>query len=174
MLFRSRGIEPDAERGAKLILQAAQQGDVSAQSQMGELYAAGRGVAQDWDEAWRWFFFASTQGDGYAYFSLGVMYQQGLGVEKDAAEAADDYRHAMEHGEWRAGVNLGYLYAQGDGGSKNLVEAYMWFTVAAARAPSAEDSASAKKNRDEIAARMTSEQIAEAEKLASAWKPASS
>ena len=53
------------------------------------------------------------------------------------------------------------MYANGQGVPQDYVLAHMWFNLAAAQGN--EDG---KKNRDIVAKRMTSEQIAEAQKLA--------
>ena len=45
----------------------------------------------------------------------------------------------------------------------------MWFSVAAANNPSGKDRDLAVKNRDIVARSMTSDQIAEAQRLAVAW-----
>jgi hypothetical protein len=51
----------------------------------------------------------------------------------------------------------------------------MWFNLTAANFPAleAKDRDTAVKNRDLVAAKMTPEQIAEAQKLAREWKPSS-
>ena len=65
------------------------------------------------------------------------------------------------------------MYAQGRGAPQNYVQAYMWFHLAASRANAVEKEQreGAVKNRDLVAAKMTPEQIAEAQKLAREWKP---
>ena len=59
------------------------------------------------------------------------------------------------------------MYAEGRGVAQDYVQAHMWFYLAAAQGD-----AKALKNRDSIAAKMTSAQIAEAQRLAREWKPA--
>jgi TPR repeat protein len=58
------------------------------------------------------------------------------------------------------------MYAEGQGVPQDNVQAYMWFTLAG----TAGDAANLK-NRDLIAAKMTPDQIAEAQRLAREWKP---
>ena len=55
---------------------AAEQGDASAQYNLGVMYAKGRGVLKDEAEAVRWYRLAAEQGDAYAQNNLGVMYAQ--------------------------------------------------------------------------------------------------
>jgi TPR repeat protein len=57
-------------------------------------------------------------------------------------------------------------YEQGDGVLQDYVLAYMWYNLAAAQGAGV-----AAKDRDRVAARMTPEQIAEAQRLAREWKP---
>ena len=65
-----------------------------------------------------------------------------------------------------AQYSLGGMYLNGHGVPRDYTAAHMWFNLAAASGfPDAE------KTRDSVAARMTPEQIAEAQKLAREWKP---
>jgi uncharacterized protein len=56
---------------------------------------------------------------------------------------------------------------------QDYVQAHKWFNLAAARIPASETEsrAIAIKSRDSVASKMTPAQIAEAQKLASEWKP---
>jgi TPR repeat protein len=89
------------------------------------------------------------------------MYFNGNGVPKDDAEAARWFRLAAEQGRADTQSNLGLMYANGQGVPQDYVLAHMWFNLAAAQGN--EDG---KKNRDIVAKRMTSEQIAEAQRMA--------
>ena len=60
-----------------------------------------------------------------------------------------------------AQYNLGYMYATGQGVSMDYVRAHMWFNLAAMKGD-----ADAVKNRENAARKMTSQQMAEAQKLA--------
>ena len=63
----------------------ADQGDASAQTNLGVMYKFGQGVLQDYAEAVRWYRLAADQGDARAQLSLGVMYANGWGVLQDKA-----------------------------------------------------------------------------------------
>ena len=63
------------------------------------------------------------------------------------------------------------MYQERHGVSQDHVQAHMWYSLAASRLPSGEYHDTAVKNRDALAELMTPAQIAEAEKLARAWKP---
>ncbi|MEE8544981.1 MAG: tetratricopeptide repeat protein, partial [Alphaproteobacteria bacterium] len=59
---------------------AAEQGDASAQNNLGVMYAMGRGVPQDSALAAQWYRRAAEQGDARAQYNLGFMYADGRGV----------------------------------------------------------------------------------------------
>ena len=61
----------------------AEQGNVSAQYNLGIMYAKGQGVPQDDTEAMKWYRLAAEQGHAMAQLNLGVMYNDGQGVPKD-------------------------------------------------------------------------------------------
>jgi TPR repeat protein len=63
------------------------------------------------------------------------------------------------------------MYEAGIGVPKDYVLAYMWWNLAAARSLPGDTVAA--EARDKVAAKMTADQIAEAQKLAREWKPTS-
>jgi hypothetical protein len=65
------------------------------------------------------------------------------------------------------------MYAEGRGVAQDYVTAYMWFDLAAARAPEnrLDDSINALKNRENLASKMTPDQVAEAQRRKREWKP---
>ena len=58
---------------------SAEQGDASAQFNLGNMYANGEGVPQDDAEAVRWYRLAAEQGNAGAQLNLGNMYANGRG-----------------------------------------------------------------------------------------------
>jgi hypothetical protein len=58
----------------------AEQGDVRAQYNLGQMYKNGQGVTQNYKTAIRWFKLSAEQGNTSAQFNLGVMYTKGQGV----------------------------------------------------------------------------------------------
>ena len=62
------------------------------------------------------------------------------------------------------------MYEMGYGVPQDYVQAYKWFSLAAATFTEKQARDEAAKNRDSVAARMTLAQIAEAQKLAREWK----
>ena len=152
---------------------AAEQGDAVAQFKLGVMYYGGEGVPQDYEEALRWYKLAAEQGDAVAQGKLGVMYREGQGVPQDYEEALRWYKLAAEQGYAVAQGNLGSSYSKGEGVTQDYVLAHMWYNLATSQL-SGEDRETAVRNRDIIAEKMTSEQLAEARRLAREWKPKSS
>jgi len=65
----------------------ADQGDATAQNNLGVMYTKGRGVPQDVAEAGRWYRLAAVQGHATAQFNLGILYGKGQGVLQDYIQA---------------------------------------------------------------------------------------
>ncbi len=94
------------------------------------------------------------------------MYGKGEGVTQDFAEDIDWYRQSAEQGFAQAQYNLGYMYYKGEGVSQDYIAAHTFFDLAAAKGHK-----DARETRDRLAATMTADQIAEAQRRARAWKP---
>ena len=108
----------------------------------------------------------AAAGDATAQNNLAFMYDNGTGVPEDKAEAVKWYRLAAAQGVARAQMNLGVMYANGEGVAEDYVQAYKWWNLAAATGDT-----DAVKNKNRLAAKMTKEQIAEAQRLSTAFKP---
>jgi TPR repeat protein len=78
------------------------------------------------------------------------------------------YRRAADQGSTGAQSNLAAKYYLGQGVPQDYVQAHMWSNLSAVQGH--ED---AKKCRDLLVEKMTSAQIAEAQRLAAKWKPKS-
>ena len=111
------------------------------------------------------------QGDANAQNNLGIMYINGEGVPQDYAEAAQWYRLAADQGHTNAQFILGVMYQEGEGVPQDLVAAHMWLSLAAEESPATNRVTD--ELRDNVEEDMTSEQIAEAQRLAREWKPIS-
>jgi hypothetical protein len=145
---------------------AADQGDARAQYSLGFMYYFGEGIPQDYAEAVRWYRLAAEQGLAGAQYNLRDMYDNGKGVPQDDAEAVRWYRLAAEQGDAGAQYSLGIMYDNGQGVPQDYVMAHMWANLAAAQG-----NVLASKNCGITASKMTSGQIAEAQRLAREWKP---
>ena len=157
----------------KLARPLAEQGDARAQALLGLIYSTNsRAIPRDNLEAARWFTLAAEQGDASAQFNLGVMYAEGQGVTQDFDEAVRWYQMAAEQGYPQAQFNLGLWYAT-DEAALDRVLAYKWLNLAAGRFPATDSRGrkAATQNRDLVAAKMTPEQLAEAQRLTREWRP---
>ncbi len=141
----------------------------------------GLGVPQDDSEAVRWYRKAADQGKVEAETHLGQMYSEGQGVTQNYAEAVKWYRLAAEQGDPDAQHDLGLAYEEGEGIAQDFVLAYVWYSLAVSRysaldkqlekAPESDYRRDSMRQRDELAAKMTPAQIAEAQKLARERNP---
>jgi TPR repeat protein len=117
----------------RLARQAAEQGDVKAQTMLGYFYASGTGVTRNDTEAARWYRSAAEKGNAAAQYSLGQAYDTGRGVPQDYSQALSFYRLAAAQGKAAAQNKLGYMYSAGKGVSQDYAEAVRWYTLAAGR-----------------------------------------
>jgi TPR repeat protein len=76
----------------------AEQGNASAQYNLGLMYDTGEVVPLDYAEAMNWYRLAAQQGHAKAQSNFGLMYHKGKGVLQDLSEAMKWYRRAAEHG----------------------------------------------------------------------------
>ena len=95
------------------------------------------------------------------------MHDEGLlGVRQDATEAARWYFRAADRGVATAQHTLGVAYAKGEGVPQNDVEAARWLRLAADQGHT-----QAQENLAVVEAAMTSEQVAEAQRLVRGEEP---
>jgi hypothetical protein len=133
--------ESQPKTAAKWYLEAAKQGNASAQQAMGELYEFGEGVQPDHVKALEWIRKATTEYPQSA-MSIGYDYKMGLRksvrrgcvgfdhVPKDPVNAVEWYRMAAEAGYAIAQTELGELYER-ELAVQNLEEALHWYRKAA-------------------------------------------
>jgi uncharacterized protein len=118
---------------------------------------------------------AAKKGSAVAQFSLGIMnypigdptFDENKG---NLSEALIWYRRAADQDDVDSQVALGLAYADGIGVPQDYVEAHKWYNLAASRVKYADMRTDLVKRRDDLALKMTSAQIAEAQKLAREWK----
>lgn len=107
----------------------------------------------------------ARQGDAESQYQLGRFLAPDIFLAPDKESGWKWYCLAANRGHREAQFTLGILFEWGYGPVQmDLVRAYVWYALA-------EGSPSAARHRDQIAANMTPEQIAEAEQLAAEWKP---
>jgi TPR repeat protein len=174
----------------------AEQGDASAQFNLGAMYENGLGMSQDFVAAAHWYRKAAEQGLADAQFNLAKMFHKGQGVAQNNALAVRWYRKAAEQGEARAQYMLGFMYHNGHYVAQDDVEAVRWYRRAAAQghvlaqrhlgfsyrfgwgvpqdyliAHMWFNLAGQYEERDMVAVRLTPAQIEQAEKMARNWQP---
>lgn len=172
-----QGVYQSYTEALRWFLMAADQAVPDAEFNVGVMFEKGRGVQPDYAEAVRWYQKAAALDYAPAEYNLGVMYDKARGVTLDYGQAMQWYRKAAVQDYAPALYNLGLLYYYGQGIPVNYVQAYLWVTLAinsSSASPLKSISDEQKKftgMRDQIAAKMTPEQIAEAQKLAAAGIP---
>jgi hypothetical protein len=159
-----------ATQTAEEIRSLADQGDADAQFNLAVLYGSGQGVAQDWTEAAHWLRLAADQGHAPGQSALGLVYREGLGVQPDLVEAVRWVRRGADQGDVSGQFLLASMYANGQGVPLDNMEAFMWLSLAAAQS-SGENRVTYEASRDTVEARMTPDQIAEAQRRAREWRP---
>jgi TPR repeat protein len=154
---------------------AAELGHSAAQRRLGAMFVEGEHVLQDYVEALKWYHLAAEQGNVEAMFELGVLHDgvQGCsGIQDDAQifkvggvpKTEKWWNQAADLGHAEAQLELAKMYARrsapyNQGLGQDYVLAHKWFNLAAKVA-----------DRDAVAAKMTPEQIVEAQRLAGEWR----
>jgi TPR repeat protein len=96
----------------------------------------------------------AEQGGVGAQFFLGIMHFMGQGVPRNDAEAVKWWRVCSEQGNRNCQYHFAVMYQSGSGIPQDHAEAYIWYSLAAAggfeRAP---------ERRDQLAARLTPDQL---------------
>jgi TPR repeat protein len=142
----------------------AEDGDADGQFGMGLLYANGFGVPLDDTQALKWYGLAAEQNHANAQCNIAVMHANGWGVPQSDAEAFKFYSLAAEQGVTEAQSAVAKMYFGGFGAEKDYVQAHKWFNIAAEMGD-----LNASSKRDDLAARMSADEIAAAAEMASTW-----
>ena len=162
-LLLATGVSPDSLNQLK---SEANRGNVTAQIELGDMYASDSNVPQDFAEAAKWYRKGADQGNALAQCNLGQLYAKGEGVPHDYTEAYRWCQMAADQGLPAAQYMIGLMYHTAKGVPHDLVMARMWYNLAAAQGHE-----QARRFRDKLAHLMTAGQIAKAEALATKWKP---
>jgi len=96
---------------------------------------------------------------------MGTQYRFGQGVLQDYTEALKWFRLAAEHGDAFAQWSTGRFYHRGIGVAQNYVQAHKWLSLAKEGG-----NADARDDLRDVVAKMTPEQIEEAQRLAGEWR----
>ena len=157
--YAGSDLPKDYNEAVKWLKKAAEHGHAEAQGNLAICYMNGLGLEKDEAEAIKWLLKAADQGNAHAEYSLGAAYFLGQGVSKDFSEALKWWHKAAGHGYADAQNNLAVCYEKGDGVGQDYVEALKWMKLAAMQGYD-----KAKENSDELASKMSKEQIAESQK----------
>lgn len=106
----------------------------------------------------------AKKGNADAQYALGILYASGKGVARDYKEAVKWYTKGAQQGHTHSQYSVGAMYASGRGVPEDYVEAHMWFNIAAALGHK-----KSSELRNKLTDHMTSDQIAESNKLAREW-----
>lgn len=161
--------KPEAETAAPAPIRDlernAAQGDASAQFRLASAYERGEGVARDRERAKVWYMRAAQQGHVGAMHNLAVILADG-GAAADYTAAAKWFAAAADHGLADSQFNLGILYQAGLGVDRDMVEAFKWFSLAAAGGDQ-----DAKTRAEQVRLQLSEQQLAAAEQAIASWKP---
>jgi localization factor PodJL len=158
--------ERNYEMAAQWYGKAAERGLAVAEYRLASLYERGLGVAQDMQRAKNLYQRAAEKGNTRAMHNLGVLAVESADGKPNYTSAALWFGKAAEYGVRDSQYNMAVLLARGLGLPKDLVKSYIWFSIVAA----AGDPDAAKK-RDDVAARLTSSELASANAAAAAFAP---
>jgi TPR repeat protein len=121
------GVPLDYKQSLVWLLKSAEQGDITAQVELGVVYDK----MQDYAQAFTWYSKAAEQGNARAEYNIGLAYQNGESVPKDMAQAIAWYRKAADQGDVIAQNNLAVIYDQGLGVPQDYLQAADWYRKAA-------------------------------------------
>jgi TPR repeat protein len=145
---------------------AAEQHWPRALTALGYLYCLGKQVSLNEQKGWDYLAQAALLEEPRAAYSWGLALWRGNRGITNVAEAARLLQMSAEQG-FPAGMNAyGYLLAQGDAGRRDIVEAWKWYELAAAQ-----KDLNAVANMRTLRKEISEEQIAQARRMAAAFKP---
>ncbi len=160
----------------------AAKGDLRAMLVLGTTLRDGRGVPKDQAQAMQWLKKAANEGYSLASVQLGYIYERGLGEPQQAEQAENWYLRAARQGDPSGLYSLGLLYSTGlDNVGRRPVAAHVLLDLAQrAHKDQPQDDSLTPPNRGAFWAAgtlrrlvpgMSIVEVAEAKRLADAWKP---
>jgi len=118
-------------------------------------------------QALTWAIRSAQQGNADAQRRAGAMYANGTGAPQDYREAKAWGLKAAEQGDSKSQFLVGKWYAKGQVVAGNKVEAHKWLNLAATGGID-----EARVARGELELTMSKSEVADAQRLASAWSAA--
>ena len=146
---------------------AAAAGDAGSAYRLSEEYFDAKIVVRDIELATQYLEQAAKKNDPRALTDLAAMYDYGTGVTQDRARAAELYLRAAKLGMPAAMFNVASMLETGEGLAQDKIEAYKFYLLSHDQgfAPFA------RKALEEMADKMTPEQVADAESRADIFIP---
>ena len=163
------GVKRNVAEAVKWFERAAEQGLVDAQYELGLCFVSGRGIRANEVEGIKWLRKAAAQGSVIAEYQIGICYLQGTGVAKDVEDGIKWIESAAMKGNALSQNQLATCYERGEGVPKDEVQAYKWYSLAGAQDD--EHALDIKVSIAKLEAKMTKDQIAQAQHLAREFKP---
>jgi len=102
MYAKGHGVPQDYREAEQWLRLAADQGNATAQFNLGLMYVRGQGLPKNYREAERWFRLAADQGDATAQANLGLLYANGYGLPRDYVQAYVWFSRAGARGHTEA------------------------------------------------------------------------
>ncbi|MFN6414704.1 MAG: hypothetical protein ACK4V2_02905 [Pseudomonadota bacterium] len=122
----------DREKALYWYQRAAEQGDASAQYNLGLLHVkTNSDSTQHKARAFSWIQQAAEKQFIASYYTLACFYRDGIGTERNDVEAAKWFLLGAENGDALAQLNLGVVYDTGKGVTKDPVQSVKWIRKAA-------------------------------------------
>ncbi|WP_041320741.1 tetratricopeptide repeat protein [Hyphomicrobium denitrificans] len=165
-LAEGKGTPQNFKEAAKWYQRAADHGLVQAQYRLGTFYERGLGMKADRALAETWYKRAADKGNVKAMHNLAVLSANQTDQSPDYTTAAQWFEQAAQRGLADSQFNLAILYENGLGVKKDLQQAYMWISLAAR-----DKDADAVRRQGILRGKLTAEDLAEAERMISEWRP---
>lgn len=166
-------LKQDVVRAEALLTEAALAGNRDAMRTLAREYVTGSRLRRNIARALELLKSAQATADGvkeHDQFDIGQIYETEVEGAPLWPEALTWYRKSAANGGYRAQKALGDLHSQGRGVGLDYLEAYRWYVIALVRTYGlpgiAKWHAAARQGLDELKAKMTSDQIAQARSMA--------
>jgi uncharacterized protein len=169
-------LDQDSGLAERMLLQAANAGDVQSQNLLGAEYASGTRLKRDAATALRWLRAYERNPDSSkrtARYNLGQFYEHEADDAPNYPEAIEWYLRAADEGDYRSLRALGDIYEFGKGVNQDDVQAYKWYLLSIAfshgKRGIKDFHTGTVSSRDALAEKITVSQRAEAGRLAKDW-----
>lgn len=128
--YKGDGVPKSLANAERFYRQAAEQGHVGAQNNLGLIYSRNMGP-KGYPRAVYWYRKAASLGSEVAQYNLGLMYRYGKGVKRDYQEAARWIEYSAIAGYPIAQNSIAHMYRKGMGVQRDTEKAIRWYELAA-------------------------------------------